>query len=72
MKTLSKTTDEYLLSATVRDINDFFEQEKTFLIDYYGHLKDATMKSDKMVNKHKGKFTVNNLTSLSSTILTVV
>jgi len=54
MKSLSKTTDEYLLSATVRDVNDFFEQEKNFLIDYYGHLKDATMKSDKMVNKHKG------------------
>lgn len=54
MKTLSKTTDEYLLSATVRDVNDFFEQEKNFLIDYYGHLKDATIKSDKMVNKHKG------------------
>ncbi|XP_050526705.1 sorting nexin-6 isoform X1 [Daktulosphaira vitifoliae] len=53
MKSLSKTTDEYLLSATVRDVNDFFEQEKNFLIDYYGHLKDATMKSDKMVNKHK-------------------
>ncbi|VVC29763.1 Hypothetical protein CINCED_3A002373 [Cinara cedri] len=53
MKTLSKTTDEYLLSATVRDVNDFFEQEKNFLIDYYGHLKDATIKSDKMVNKHK-------------------
>lgn len=53
MKSLSKTTDEYLLSATVRDVNDFFEQEKNFLIDYYGHLKDATIKSDKMVNKHK-------------------
>jgi len=54
MKSLSKTTDEYLLSATVKDVNDFFEQEKNFLIDYYAHLKDSTVKSDNMVNKHKG------------------
>lgn len=56
MKSLSKTTDEYLLSATVKDVNDFFEQEKNFLIDYYAHLKDSTVKSDKMVNKHKGYY----------------
>lgn len=54
MKSISNTTDEYLLSTTVKDVNDFFEHEKDFLIDYYIHLKDATMKSDKMVMKHRG------------------
>jgi len=54
MKSLTKTTDEFLLSATVKDVNDFFEQEKNFLIDYHSHLKDATAKSDKMTKRHKG------------------
>ena len=54
MKSLTKTTDEFLLSATVKDVNDFFEQEKNFLIDYHSHLKDATAKADKMTKRHKG------------------
>jgi PX domain. len=54
MKSLTKTTDEFLLSATVKDVNDFFEQEKNFLIDYHAHLKDATAKADKMTKRHKG------------------
>lgn len=55
MSSFTKTKDELVLSATVKDVNDFFEQEKTFLIDYYSHLKDSTMKSDKMTKRHKGK-----------------
>jgi sorting nexin-5/6/32 len=54
MKSLTKTTDEFLLSATVKDVNDFFEQEKNFLIDYHAHLKDATAKADRMTKRHKG------------------
>uniref|UniRef100_A0A1B6CKE3 Sorting nexin n=2 Tax=Clastoptera arizonana TaxID=38151 RepID=A0A1B6CKE3_9HEMI len=53
VKSFSKTTDELLLSATVKDVNDFFEQEKNFLIEYHTHLKDATMKADKMTKRHK-------------------
>ncbi|KAJ9595673.1 hypothetical protein L9F63_013139, partial [Diploptera punctata] len=53
MKSFTKTTDEFLLSATVKDVNDFFEQEKNFLIDYHNHLKDATVKADKMTKRHK-------------------
>lgn len=54
MKSFSKTTDELLLSATVKDVNDFFEQEKNFLIEYHSHLKDATAKADRMTKRHKG------------------
>lgn len=53
MNSVSATTDEYLLSAKVKDISEFFEQEKTFLITYHNHLKDATAKADKMTRKHK-------------------
>lgn len=54
MKSLSKSTDELLLSATVKDVNDFFEQEKNFLIEYHAHLKEATAKADRMTKRHKG------------------
>lgn len=53
MKSLSKSTDELLLSATVKDVNDFFEQEKNFLIEYHAHLKEATAKADRMTKRHK-------------------
>lgn len=56
MKSFTKTTDEFLLSATVKDVNDFFEKEKNFLIDYHTHLKDATAKADRMTKRHKGTY----------------
>jgi len=61
MKSFSDATDELLLSATVKDVSEFFEQEKTFLIKYHSHLKDATAKADSMTKKHKG-----NLFSVTS------
>ncbi|XP_014260016.1 sorting nexin-6 [Cimex lectularius] len=53
MKSLTKSTDEMLLSATVKDVNEFFEHEKNFLVQYHNHLKDATAKADRMTAKHK-------------------
>lgn len=42
----------------MKDVNDFFETQKNFLIEYHGHLKEATTKADKMTMKHKGKFKI--------------
>ncbi|KAK9511067.1 hypothetical protein O3M35_005707 [Rhynocoris fuscipes] len=53
MKSLYKSTDELLLSATVKDVNEFFEQQKNFLIEYHNHLRDATVKADRMTARHK-------------------
>lgn len=70
VKSFGNTTDELYLSATVRDVNDFFEQEMGFLSEYNNHLKEATQRSDKMTSKHKGtphletNFPVNTLMSL--------
>lgn len=55
VKSFSKTSDELLLSATLKDNDDFFEQEKNFLLEYYTHLKEATAKSDRMTKRHKGE-----------------
>lgn len=55
VKSFSKTSDELLLSATLKDNDDFFEQEKNFLLEYHTHLKEATAKSDRMTKRHKGE-----------------
>ncbi|XP_060079518.1 sorting nexin-6-like [Ylistrum balloti] len=51
-KGLTKTADEVLLSSQ-KDVDDFFEKEKGFLVEYHVKIKDATMKSDKMTRAHK-------------------
>ena len=40
------------LSPT-QEVDDFFEQEKTFLLDYYSKIKDSTAKAEKMTRAHK-------------------
>ncbi|XP_061727753.1 sorting nexin-32 isoform X2 [Cydia pomonella] len=53
VRSMTTTTDEIYLGATVRDVNDFFEQETTFLQEYYTHLKEAVARVDRMTSKHK-------------------
>ncbi|XP_015512483.1 sorting nexin-6 isoform X1 [Neodiprion pinetum] len=53
VKSFSKTTDEYYLSATVKDVNDFFDQEMTFLQQYHQNLKESTGRADRQTVKHK-------------------
>ena len=53
VKSFSKTTDEYYLSATVKDVNDFFDQEMTFIQHYHNNLKEATARADRQTGKHK-------------------
>ena len=49
-----KSSDELLLSNTQKDVDDFFENEKDYLLEYNHQLKDACIKSDKMTSTHKG------------------
>jgi len=53
VRSFSKTTDEYYLSATVKDVNDFFDQEMAFLQTYHHNLKEATRLADRQTAKHK-------------------
>lgn len=50
---MGKTTDELYLGATVRDVNDFFENELQFLGEYHAHLKEGSSRSERMAKKHK-------------------
>ncbi|XP_008473222.1 sorting nexin-6 isoform X3 [Diaphorina citri] len=53
LNSFSKTTDQVLLSHTVKDHNDFFENENNFLHEYHNHLKEATTRADRMTFKRK-------------------
>uniref|UniRef100_A0A8C5BU80 Sorting nexin n=1 Tax=Gadus morhua TaxID=8049 RepID=A0A8C5BU80_GADMO len=51
-KNMVKTADEVIISG-IKEVDDFFEQEKTFLLDYYSKIKDSTIKAEKMTRSHK-------------------
>jgi len=73
LSSFQKTGDELLLSNTqkagfrLQDVDNFFETEKNFLVSYHGHLKDATLKADKMTSTHKSL--ADNYIKLSSAIV---
>ncbi|KAM4693392.1 sorting nexin-5 [Discoglossus pictus] len=52
LKSMVKSADEVLFSG-VKEVDDFFEQEKIFLVNYYNRIKDSSAKSDKMTRAHK-------------------
>ncbi|XP_036430956.1 sorting nexin-5 [Colossoma macropomum] len=51
-KNMVKSADEVLISG-IKDVDEFFEQEKTFLLDYFSKIKDSTAKAEKMTRSHK-------------------
>uniref|UniRef100_A0A8C5FSL6 Sorting nexin 6 n=1 Tax=Gadus morhua TaxID=8049 RepID=A0A8C5FSL6_GADMO len=53
-KNVVKSADGVLV-AGVKDVDDFFEHEKTFLLEYHNRVKDASLKSDKMIRSHKSR-----------------
>ncbi|XP_015787383.1 sorting nexin-6 [Tetranychus urticae] len=48
-----KSADDLVLSNTQKDIDEFFEHQKVFLIEYHKHIKDCTSRADKMTRSHK-------------------
>ena len=53
-RTVTQSVDEVLLSNQ-KDKDEFFDHQRTFLVEYFTRVKDATMKSDKMTKSHKSK-----------------
>ncbi|KAM6131455.1 LOW QUALITY PROTEIN: sorting nexin-6 [Pterocles gutturalis] len=51
-KNMVKSADGVIVSG-VKDVDDFFEHERTFLVEYHNRVKDASTKSDKMTRSHK-------------------
>ncbi|CAH2328373.1 sorting nexin-6 isoform X1 [Pelobates cultripes] len=51
-KSVVKSADGVIVSGT-KDVDDFFDHERTFLVEYHNRVKDASAKSDKMTRSHK-------------------
>ncbi|XP_048456770.1 sorting nexin-5 isoform X2 [Rhincodon typus] len=52
LKSMMKSADEVLVSGA-RDADEFFEHEKTFLVEYGIKIKDSAVKAEKMTKVHK-------------------
>ncbi|XP_040207128.1 sorting nexin-5 [Rana temporaria] len=51
-RSMVKSADEVLLSG-VKEVDEFFEQEKIFLVNYHNRIKDSSFKAEKMTRSHK-------------------
>ena len=51
-KSVVKSADEVLFSG-VKEVHDFFEQERTFLINCYERIQDSCAVADRMTRSHK-------------------
>lgn len=82
LSSFQKTGDELLLAATSSSAtslrggdpagsggggDDFFDRERNFLFEYFAHLKDATLRADKMTCVHKAL--ADNYIKLSAALL---
>ncbi|XP_005989251.1 sorting nexin-6 isoform X6 [Latimeria chalumnae] len=67
-KNMVKSADGVIVGG-VKDVDDFFEHEKTFLLEYHNRVKDASAKSDRMTRSHKSVADDNN--RIASTLYTL-
>jgi len=54
-RTVTQSVDEVLLTNQ-KDKDEFFDHQRTFLVEYFTRVKDATLKSDKMTKSHKSEW----------------
>lgn len=52
-KRFTQSADEVLLSGQ-KDVDDFFEHEKNYAVEYHNHIREACTRSDKCTRLHKG------------------
>ncbi|XP_072345423.1 sorting nexin-32-like isoform X1 [Scyliorhinus torazame] len=55
LKNIVKSADEALISGISgnKEVDEFFEHERTFLIEYHSRVKDSSLKADKKTRSHK-------------------
>eukprot|EP00111_Clytia_hemisphaerica_P005114 TCONS_00014733-protein len=52
-KGIAKGVDEKVLLSGQKDVDEYFESEKRFYVEFHNRAKDASMKCDKMTSLHK-------------------
>uniref|UniRef100_A0A3Q3B512 Sorting nexin 6 n=1 Tax=Kryptolebias marmoratus TaxID=37003 RepID=A0A3Q3B512_KRYMA len=67
-KNVVKSADGVLV-AGVKDVDDFFEHEKTFLLEYHNRVKDSSAKCDRMIRSHKNA--ADDMNRIASSLYTL-
>ncbi|KAK5917517.1 hypothetical protein CgunFtcFv8_012400 [Champsocephalus gunnari] len=68
-KNVVKSADGVLVAGVKQDVDDFFEHEKTFLLEYHNRVKDASAKSDRMIRSHKNA--ADDINRIASSLYTL-
>ncbi|XP_028658656.1 sorting nexin-32-like [Erpetoichthys calabaricus] len=55
LKNIVKSADEALITSMsgLKEVDDFFDHERTFLLEYHIRVKDSSLKADRMTRSHK-------------------
>ncbi|XP_055988020.1 sorting nexin-32 [Sorex fumeus] len=55
LRNIAKSADEALITgvAGLKEVDDFFEHERTFLLEYHARIRDACLRADRVMHAHK-------------------
>ncbi|XP_012580938.1 PREDICTED: sorting nexin-32 isoform X1 [Condylura cristata] len=55
LRNIVKSADEVLITGVsgLKEVDDFFEHERTFLLEYHTRIRDACLRADRVMHSHK-------------------
>ncbi|XP_059959469.1 sorting nexin-32 isoform X10 [Mesoplodon densirostris] len=55
LRNIVKSADEALITGMsgLKEVDDFFEHERTFLLEYHTRIRDACLRADQVMHSHK-------------------
>uniref|UniRef100_A0A452U1Q1 Sorting nexin 32 n=1 Tax=Ursus maritimus TaxID=29073 RepID=A0A452U1Q1_URSMA len=55
LRNIVKSADEALITSMsgLKEVDDFFEHERTFLLEYHSRIRDACLRADRVMHSHK-------------------
>ncbi|XP_049636128.1 sorting nexin-32 [Suncus etruscus] len=55
LRNIVKSADEVLITGVsgLKEVDDFFEHERTFLLEYHSRIRDACLRADRVMSSHK-------------------
>uniref|UniRef100_A0ABI7ZIP7 Sorting nexin n=1 Tax=Felis catus TaxID=9685 RepID=A0ABI7ZIP7_FELCA len=55
LRNIVKSADEALITSMsgLKEVDDFFEHERTFLLEYHTRIRDACLRADRVMQSHK-------------------
>ncbi|KAG8522616.1 Sorting nexin-32 [Galemys pyrenaicus] len=55
LRNIVKSADEALITGMsgLKEVDDFFEHERTFLLEYHARIRDACLRADRVMHAHK-------------------